>query len=65
MRRPRCWTCEPTWSKPASTAAALAMKQKLDCYVHNHCLDDQPSPNPAPLTPVEREQLYSAWMRTV
>ena len=42
-----------------------AMKQKLDCYVHNHCLDDQPSPNPAPLTPVEREQLYSAWMRTV
>ena len=21
----------------------LAMRQKLDCYVHNHCLEDQPS----------------------
>ena len=38
-----------------------AMRQKLDCYVHNHCLEDQPSPNPAPLTPGEREALYSVW----
>ncbi len=40
-----------------------AMKQSLDCYLHNHCLEDQPSPNPAPLTPEEREALlerYSA-----
>ena len=28
-----------------------AMRQKLDCYVNNHCLEDAPSPNPAPLTP--------------
>jgi len=41
------------------------LKQKLDCYVHNHCLDDQPSPNPSPLTPAERERLHSAWLRTV
>jgi len=26
-----------------------AMRQKLDCYVHNHCLEDQPSPIPRPL----------------
>jgi RNA polymerase sigma-70 factor (ECF subfamily) len=38
-----------------------AMKQKLDCYLHNHCLEDQPSPNPAPLTPAEREALHSVW----
>lgn len=42
-----------------------AMRQKLDCYVHNHCLEDQPSPDPAPLNPVERDQLYSAWMHAV
>jgi len=42
-----------------------ALKQKLDCYVHNHCLDDQPSPNPSPLTAQEREDLHSAWLRTV
>lgn len=42
-----------------------ALKQKLDCYVHNHCLDDQPSPNPSPLTPQEREDLHSAWLRAV
>ena len=39
----------------------LAMQQKLDCYVHNHCLEDQPSPNPAPLSPQERETLLSVW----
>jgi len=38
-----------------------AMRQKLDCYVHNHCLDDQPRPDAAPLSPAEREQLYSAF----
>ena len=45
--------------------ARAAMRQKLDCYVHNHCMEDQPSPNPDPLTPDEREQLYSAWRQTV
>jgi RNA polymerase sigma-70 factor (ECF subfamily) len=38
-----------------------AMRQKLDCYVNNHCLDDQPSPNPTPLTPAERAELMSVW----
>jgi RNA polymerase sigma-70 factor, ECF subfamily len=38
-----------------------AMRQKLDCYVRNHCLEDQPSPNPAPLTAAEREELYGAF----
>jgi RNA polymerase sigma-70 factor, ECF subfamily len=42
-----------------------AMRQKLDCYVHNHCLEDQPRPNPSPLTVSEREQLHTAWLRTV
>jgi RNA polymerase sigma-70 factor (ECF subfamily) len=39
----------------------VAMRQKLDCYVNNHCLEDQPSPDPAPLTAAERETLYHAW----
>jgi RNA polymerase sigma-70 factor (ECF subfamily) len=38
-----------------------AMRQKLDCYLNNHCLDDQPSPNPAPLTAAERADLYANW----
>ena len=38
-----------------------AMRQTLDCYVHNHCLDDQPSPNPTPLTAEERAELLSIW----
>jgi RNA polymerase sigma-70 factor, ECF subfamily len=40
-----------------------AIKQKLDCYLHNRCVDDQPSPNPAPLTPAERQELYSVWQK--
>jgi RNA polymerase sigma-70 factor (ECF subfamily) len=39
----------------------VAMRQKLDCYLHNHCLEDQPSPNPAPLTERERRELLSVW----
>jgi RNA polymerase sigma-70 factor (ECF subfamily) len=42
-----------------------AMRQKLDCYVNNHCLEDQPSPNPSPLTPAERADLYSTWRKQV
>jgi len=38
-----------------------AMRQKLDCYVNNHCLEDAPSPNPAPLTAEERNSLYATW----
>jgi RNA polymerase sigma-70 factor (ECF subfamily) len=40
-----------------------AMRQKLDCYVNNHCLEDQPSPNPTPLTAAERGELYAKWKR--
>ena len=43
----------------------LAMRQKLDCYVHNQCMEDEPSPNPTPLTPREREALYSLWSTRV
>jgi RNA polymerase sigma-70 factor (ECF subfamily) len=39
----------------------LAMRQKLDCYIHNQCLEDQPSPNPTPLSAQEREALFSMW----
>jgi RNA polymerase sigma-70 factor (ECF subfamily) len=43
-----------------------AMRQKLDCYLNNHCLEDQPSPNPAPLSVAERADLYATWeKRTV
>lgn len=38
-----------------------AMRQKLDCYVNNHCLEDQPSPNPKPLTDTERTQFFAVW----
>lgn len=39
----------------------VAMRQVLDCYLHNQCLEDQPSPNAAPLSPAEREELYTRW----
>jgi RNA polymerase sigma-70 factor, ECF subfamily len=39
----------------------VAMRQKLDCYLNNRCLEDQPSPDPSPLTAAEREELYSSW----
>ena len=42
-----------------------AMRQKLDCYLNNHCLEDQPSPNPAPLTAAERHDLYETWKQRV
>jgi len=41
----------------------LAMRQKLDCYVNNRCLEDQPSPNPTPLSSAERETLFQAWRK--
>jgi RNA polymerase sigma-70 factor (ECF subfamily) len=40
-----------------------AMRQKLDCYVHNRCLEDQPSPDPKPLTDAERDALLSSWRK--
>ena len=43
----------------------LAMRQKLDCYLHNRCLEEQPSPDPAPLTDSERQELYSEWRKSL
>jgi RNA polymerase sigma-70 factor, ECF subfamily len=40
-----------------------AMKQKLDCYVNNRCLDDQPAPSPAPLSAEERRSLLAIWKK--
>jgi RNA polymerase sigma-70 factor, ECF subfamily len=42
----------------------VAMRQKLDCYVNNRCLEDQPSPDPAPLSAAERETLYRTWQKS-
>jgi len=41
--------------------ARTAMRQKMDCYVYHQCMEDEPSPNPTPLTDAERRELYSAW----
>jgi RNA polymerase sigma-70 factor, ECF subfamily len=38
-----------------------ALRQTLECYVHNRCLDDQPAPSPKPLSRSEHHALYSAW----
>jgi RNA polymerase sigma-70 factor (ECF subfamily) len=38
-----------------------AMRQKLDCYINNHCMEEQPSPNPKPLTAAERDALRATW----
>jgi RNA polymerase sigma-70 factor (ECF subfamily) len=43
--------------------ARAAMRQRLDCYLHNRCVDDEPSPSPAPLTAEERERLLGAWRK--
>jgi RNA polymerase sigma-70 factor (ECF subfamily) len=42
-----------------------AMRQKLDCYLNHHCLEDQPGPNPNPLTAAERAALFSSWRQRV
>jgi RNA polymerase sigma-70 factor (ECF subfamily) len=44
--------------------ARQAMRQKLDCYLNNRCLEDQPSPSPAPLSAEERERLLGAWRKS-
>jgi len=38
-----------------------AMKQSLDCYIHNRCLEAHPRPNPSPLTEAERVTLQALW----
>jgi len=41
------------------------LKQTLDCYLHNQCIENQPLPSPSPLTHEEREALRAAWVTTV
>ena len=43
----------------------VAMRQKLDCYLYNHCLEDQPSPDATPLSPAEREELHAQWRQAL
>jgi RNA polymerase sigma-70 factor (ECF subfamily) len=43
----------------------LALRQQLDCYLYNKCLDDQVTPDPTPLAPAERERLRSVWRQGV
>jgi RNA polymerase sigma-70 factor (ECF subfamily) len=43
--------------------ARSAMRQKLDCYLHNRCIEDEATPSPAPLTAEERERLLGAWRK--
>jgi RNA polymerase sigma-70 factor (ECF subfamily) len=43
--------------------ARASMRQKLDCYLHNRCVEDEPGPSPAPLTAEERERLLGAWRK--
>ena len=42
-----------------------AMRQKLDCYLNNRCLEDQPSPDARPLSASEREILEPHWRKAV
>jgi RNA polymerase sigma-70 factor, ECF subfamily len=42
-----------------------ALREKLDCYLHHHCLEDAPPPDARPLTPAERDELYSIWRQGV
>ena len=44
--------------------ARLAMRQKLDCYLHNRCIEVEPIASPAPLSEEGWERLHSAWRQT-
>lgn len=41
--------------------ARLAMRQKLDCYLRNHCIDIEPIASPAPLSEDAWQKLHMAW----
>jgi RNA polymerase sigma-70 factor (ECF subfamily) len=41
--------------------ARAAMRQKLDCYLNNHCIDVVPIASPAPLSERAWEDLRTAW----
>lgn len=45
--------------------ARLAMRQKLDCYLRNRCIEVEPIASPAPLSEVAWNELHTAWRKPV
>ena len=43
--------------------ARVAMRQKLDCYLNNHCFDVEPVSSPAPMSAEAWQDLRAAWRR--
>ena len=43
--------------------ARIAMRQKLDCYLHNRCIEVEPIASPAPLSEDAWDRLQTAWRR--
>jgi RNA polymerase sigma-70 factor (ECF subfamily) len=41
--------------------ARVAMREKLDCYLNNHCFDVEPVASPAPMSEEAWEDLRAAW----
>jgi hypothetical protein len=41
--------------------ARAAMRQKLDCYLNNRCIEIEPIASPAPLSESAWEDLRVAW----
>jgi RNA polymerase sigma-70 factor, ECF subfamily len=41
--------------------ARIAMRQKLDCYLNNRCIDVEPIASPSPLSEVAWDDLRQAW----
>jgi len=41
--------------------ARVAMRQKLDCYLNNHCFDVEPVASPAPMSEEAWQDLRAAW----
>ena len=44
--------------------ARAAMREKLDCYLNNHCIDADPIASPAPMSEQRWEDLRRAWRTT-
>ena len=44
--------------------ARLAMREKLDCYLRNRCIDIEPIASPAPLSEDAWQKLHSAWRQS-
>ena len=41
--------------------ARVAMREKLDCYLNNHCFDVEPVASPAPMSEEAWQDLHAAW----